>query len=144
MSALCCEAQGRVGRGSQAESADAWTEAQSQTDRGRRSVGPVPYRAVLVTPQAKAEWKRAAPQLHARRLLTPDTLATLESYCIAIGLVRECENIMSREGRMVEGEDGAKPHAAFKMQGAAMREASHSWRAPPSIRTNQFSEATPP
>ena len=85
--------------------------------------GKCPAAPSWLTAQAKAEWKRSAPQLHARKLLTPDTLATLESYCIAIGLVRECEDIMSREGRMVEGEDGQKPHAAFKMQGAAMREA---------------------
>lgn len=90
---------------------------------GGAAPGRCPVAPSWLTPQAKAEWKRAAPQLHARRLLTPDTLATLESYCIAIGLVRECEDIMTREGRMVEGEDGAKPHAAFKMQGAAMREA---------------------
>ena len=90
---------------------------------GGAAPGRCPVAPSWLTPQAKAEWKRSAPQLHARRLLTPDTLATLESYCIAIGLVRECEDIMSREGRMVEGEDGAKPHAAFKMQGAAMREA---------------------
>lgn len=90
---------------------------------GGAAPGRCPVAPSWLTPQAKAEWKRAAPQLHARRLLTPDTLATLESYCIAIGLVRECEDIMTREGRMVDSEDGAKPHAAFKMQGAAMREA---------------------
>ena len=90
---------------------------------GGTAPGCCPVAPSWLTPQAKAEWKRSAPQLHARKLLTPDTLATLESYCIAIGLVRECEDIMSREGRMVEGEDGQKPHPAFKMQGAAMREA---------------------
>jgi P27 family predicted phage terminase small subunit len=90
---------------------------------GGAAPGRGPVAPSWLTPQAKAEWKRAAPQLHARKLLTPDTMATLESYCIAIGLVRECEDIMSREGRMVEGEDGAKLHPAFKMQGAAMREA---------------------
>ena len=90
---------------------------------GDYSPGRCPSAPAWLSAQAKAEWKRAAPQLHSRKLLSADTLATLESYCIAIGLVRECEDIMSREGRMVEGEDGAKPHAAFKMQGAAMREA---------------------
>ena len=84
---------------------------------GGAAPGRCPVAPSWLTPQAKAEWKRAAPQLHARKLLTPDTLATLESYCIAIGLVRECEDIMSREGRMVEGEDGAKPHAGFQDAG---------------------------
>jgi len=73
--------------------------------------------------QAKAEWKRSAPQLQNRKLLTADTLASLESYCVAVGIVRECEEIMKAEGRMVRDEDGTKPHPAFKMQSAAMREA---------------------
>ena len=90
---------------------------------GGTAPGRCPVAPSWLTPQAKAEWKRSAPQLHARKLLTPDTLATLESYCIAIGLVRECEDIMSSEGRMVKGKNGAKPHPPFKMQGAAMREA---------------------
>ena len=90
---------------------------------GGAAPGRCPVAPSWLTQQATAEWKRSAPQLHARKLLTPDTLATLENYCIAIGLVRECEDIMSREGRMVDGEDGQKPHPAFKMQGAAMREA---------------------
>ncbi|ESR25256.1 hypothetical protein N177_1773 [Lutibaculum baratangense AMV1] len=52
-----------------------------------------------------------------------DTLATLESYCVAVGMVRETEEIMGREGRMVTTENGPKPHPAFRMQSAAMREA---------------------
>lgn len=73
--------------------------------------------------QAKAEWKRVAPQLHARGLLTDDTIGTVESYAIAAGQVRELEETMQAEGRMVASEDGPRPHPAFKMQQAAMREA---------------------
>jgi len=76
-----------------------------------------------LTPQAKAEWRRAAPELFHRNLLAADTLATLESYCVAVGMVRETEEIMGREGRMVMAESGPKPHPAFRMQSAAMREA---------------------
>lgn len=72
---------------------------------------------------AKAEWRRAAPELFGRNLLTPDTLAMLESYCVASGVVRETEEIMAREGRLVETDKGTAPHPAFRMQGSAMREA---------------------
>ena len=90
---------------------------------GDYAPGRCPSAPAWLSSQAKAEWKRAAPQLHGRKLLSADTLATLESYCVAVGIVRECEEIMGREGRMVETEDGSKPHPAFKMQSAAMREA---------------------
>ena len=72
---------------------------------------------------AKSEWKRAAPELHGRNLLTEDVLATLESYCVSVGLIRETEEIMGREGRLIEGPNGAAPHPAFRMQNTAMREA---------------------
>lgn len=85
--------------------------------------GKCPSAPPWLTSQAKAEWKRAAPEMFNRNLLTPDTLAMLESYCIAAGMVRETEEIMGREGRMVETEKGIAPHPAFKMQSAAMREA---------------------
>ena len=85
--------------------------------------GRCPLAPGWLSSQAKAEWKRSAPQLHGRKLLTADTLASLESYCVAVGIVRECEEIMGREGRMVADEDATKPHPAFKMQSAAMREA---------------------
>ncbi|MBP2315983.1 phage terminase small subunit P27 family [Azospirillum soli] len=76
-----------------------------------------------LAPHAKKEWKRAAKELHERRLLSDDTLATLESYCIAVGQVREFEEIMKVEGRTVSTDKGPKAHPAFRMQGSAMREA---------------------
>lgn len=90
---------------------------------GGLAPGRCPPSPGWLTSQAKAEWKRAAPELHGRNLLAPDTMATLESYCVAAGLVRECEEIMGRDGRMIADEGGMKPHPAFKMQSAAMREA---------------------
>ncbi|MFL7903975.1 phage terminase small subunit P27 family [Azospirillum argentinense] len=76
-----------------------------------------------LAPHAKKEWKRAAKELHERRLLSDDTLATLESYCVAVGQVREFEETMQAEGRTVKTDKGVKPHPAFRMQGNAMREA---------------------
>ena len=72
---------------------------------------------------AKAEWRRAAPELHRRGHLTTDTRATLESYCIAAGQVRETEETMTREGRVVSTPTGPKTHPAFRIQATAMREA---------------------
>lgn len=85
--------------------------------------GKCPSAPSWLTAQAKAEWKRAAPELHGRNLLSADTMATLESYCVAAGMVRETEEIMGREGRLIDTENGPKPHPAFRMQSAAMREA---------------------
>lgn len=85
--------------------------------------GKCPSAPGWLTAQAKAEWKRAAPELHGRNLLSADTLATLESYCVAVGVVRETEEIMAREGRITQSEKGSQPHPAFRMQSAAMREA---------------------
>jgi phage terminase small subunit len=71
---------------------------------------------------ARETWQRTAPALFARGLLVPDVMATVESYCIAAGQVVELEALMSVEGRLIsDGASGSKPHAAFKMQQAAMR-----------------------
>lgn len=85
--------------------------------------GRCPASPAWLSAHAAAEWNRSAPQLHDRKLLTADTLASLENYCVSVGIVRECEELMCLEGRMVAAEDGRKPHPAFKMQSAAMREA---------------------
>lgn len=90
---------------------------------GGATPGKCPPPPAWLSSHAKAEWKRAAPQLHARGLLTPDTLATLESYCVAVGTVRELEETMQAEGRIVQVEGAPKTHPAFRMQGSAMREA---------------------
>ncbi|WP_027556234.1 phage terminase small subunit P27 family [Bradyrhizobium sp. Cp5.3] len=43
---------------------------------------------------AKAEWRRVMPELAKRRILTPADLGCLESYCIAIGRIRELELLL--------------------------------------------------
>lgn len=90
--------------------------------QGGRVPGKCPAAPSWLSAHAKAEWKRAAPQLHSRGLLTPDSLATLESYCVAVGAVRELEEIMQREGRIIEIDGVQKTHPAFRMQGVSMRE----------------------
>lgn len=43
---------------------------------------------------AKAEWRRVMPELAKRRILTTADLGSLESYCIAIGRIRELETLL--------------------------------------------------
>jgi len=90
---------------------------------GPPAAGKCPVAPAWLSPNAKAEWKRAAPQMLARGLLQPDTVATLESYCAAVGAVRDLEETMQRDGRIVTTKDGPKPHPAFRMQVHALREA---------------------
>jgi P27 family predicted phage terminase small subunit len=90
---------------------------------GGKARAKTPAAPAWLSEEAKAEWKRAAPQLGARKLLTPDMLATLESYCVAVGIVRETETIMQADGRLVTVNGVSKTHPAFKMQSGAMREA---------------------
>ena len=46
---------------------------------------------------AKAEWKRLVPVLVARRVLTPSDLGCIESYCIAVGRVKELEKAIQSD-----------------------------------------------
>lgn len=43
---------------------------------------------------AKAEWRRVMPELAKRRILTTADLGSLESYCIAMGRIRELETLL--------------------------------------------------
>lgn len=85
--------------------------------------GRCPSPPAWLAPYARAEWKRTAPELHARGLLTPDVLQTLESYCSAAGAAREAEEQMQAEGRVVKTETSFTVHPAFKVAQGAMREA---------------------
>lgn len=90
---------------------------------GGKVRGKCPAAPSWLSDNAKAEWKRAAPQLHSRGLLHPDVIGTLESYCAAMGAVRDLEETMQKDGRIVNTPAGPKPHPAFRMQVASLREA---------------------
>jgi len=47
--------------------------------------------------EAKAEWDRVMPVLVERRILTDADLGSLESYCICVGRVRQCETQIQKE-----------------------------------------------
>ncbi|UWU89762.1 phage terminase small subunit P27 family [Bradyrhizobium sp. CB1015] len=46
---------------------------------------------------AKAEWRRVMPELARRRILTVADLGSLESYCVAMGRVRQLETLLRTE-----------------------------------------------
>ncbi|MGL9618302.1 P27 family phage terminase small subunit [Bradyrhizobium sp. U531] len=46
---------------------------------------------------AKAEWRRVMPELAKRRILTIADLGSLESYCVAMGRVRQLEAFLRTE-----------------------------------------------
>jgi P27 family predicted phage terminase small subunit len=72
---------------------------------------------------SKRVWRRVAHRLHQQGRLSPSLSATLESYCVAVGAIREAEETLISEGRYIITEKGSGPHPAFKVQMAAMREA---------------------
>lgn len=49
----------------------------------------------LQNPEAEAEWRRVAPELHRLRLVTPIDLSVLEAYCAAYGRWRDAEQALA-------------------------------------------------
>lgn len=77
-----------------------------------------------LTAAAKAEWKRVAPALEQRAVLTVADLGSLENYCIASGQVRDCAAILAKEDMFVQSERSApRPHPAIRVQHEAMKQA---------------------
>lgn len=65
--------------------------------------------------EAKKEWRRVLPILIERRILTTADLGSLESYCASIGVMREAQTILNRDGLVI----GGKRHPAFGIMNAA-------------------------
>lgn len=83
-----------------------------------------PGPAAWLSPFAKEEWRRVAPVLHDRRLLAPDTMATLEAYCVAVGVVREnYQPAAAAQGALFDAPGGGQTPAQTKMMFLAIREA---------------------
>ena len=47
---------------------------------------------------AKAEWGRVVPAMVRSRSLASHELSTVESYCIAVARIRECEGVIQKHG----------------------------------------------
>lgn len=90
---------------------------------------------------AKTEWRRVVPLLNERRTITAADLGSLESYCTAIGTMREAQRILNAEGLVVNG----KRNAAFSIMNCSQTTArlcaaelglTPVSRSRPSIRTD--------
>lgn len=79
-----------------------------------------PKAPAWLSPDAKAEWRRVAPILVARKVLTEADLGTLESYCTATGTVREAQRKLNADGLTVDTPTGPKRHPVLGIQNAAM------------------------
>lgn len=82
---------------------------------GSSPVRTVPKAPRWLSKDAQAEWRRVAPILIERGVLTDADLGTLESYCAAMGNVREAQRTLNSEGLTLNG----KRHPAFGIQNAA-------------------------
>jgi P27 family predicted phage terminase small subunit len=47
---------------------------------------------------AKTEWARVVPALVRARSLAQHELSTVESYCLAVARIRECEAVIQKQG----------------------------------------------
>lgn len=68
-------------------------------------------------------WGRVAPVLAARGTLTDETRDALSTYCSNVGLVRECDEVIAREGMTLTGPGGmSRPHPllSVKVRAAAI------------------------
>ncbi|KAB0679527.1 phage terminase small subunit P27 family [Aureimonas leprariae] len=94
-----------------------------QISAGSHVLTHVPKPPAWLSKDAKAEWKRVAPVLVERGVLTTADLATLEGYATAIGRVREAEATIRREGATYIAASGPKRHPAVTTQDAALKTA---------------------
>lgn len=72
----------------------------------------------LLGKEAKREWRRVAPILDARNVITQGDLTTLENYCIAVHTMREGHRILCRDGLVTK--DGKKHPAINTMNQAQL------------------------
>ncbi len=83
----------------------------------------MPPAAAWLPPEAKSEWRRVLPGLCARRVLTREDLASLEAYCLSVGLVRKSQATIAAEGDFVSGPKGdRKRHPAHQTLFQALTE----------------------
>jgi P27 family predicted phage terminase small subunit len=68
-----------------------------------------------ISRDAAAVWNLTAPPLAKAGLLHDGNLATLESYCIAVAVVRQCDRSIGKEGAFhkVDGKLKAHPGLAI-------------------------------
>jgi P27 family predicted phage terminase small subunit len=82
----------------------------------------VPRPPSWLPPEARDEWKRVLPSLIERRVLTTTDMGSVETYCLAAGTVRRCQETLAAEGDTIETNTGRKRHPAFQTLFQAMTE----------------------
>ena len=80
------------------------------------AVKTAPVAPSWLSRDAKEEWRRVTPILTERGILTDGDRGALESYCVAVGGVRETARIITRQGRIIKSPAGPKPHPGVRMQ----------------------------
>mgnify|MGYP002653917268 CR=1 FL=1 len=68
---------------------------------GTATLTDAPKPPAWLSKDAKAEWRRVAPILVERAVLTEADLGILESYVVAIARVREAERTIARDGATI-------------------------------------------
>lgn len=92
---------------------------------GSSQVQTAPTPPAHLSRDGKAEWRRVAPILVERRILTFGDLGILESYATAIGLVREASRHLQTQGIVLEnGKRNPAAGILTAAQTAALRAAS--------------------
>ncbi|MDY8111164.1 phage terminase small subunit P27 family [Fulvimarina sp. 2208YS6-2-32] len=90
---------------------------------GSHPITTVPTPPTWLSKDAKAEWRRVAPVLVERGVLTIADLGTLEGFCVAQGLIRSCQRVRDTEGDFYTAPTGPKRHPAVTTQDAALKTA---------------------
>jgi P27 family predicted phage terminase small subunit len=98
--------------------------------RGRRphiaetadGLARIPRPPAWLTPEAKAEWRRVAPELAKRRVLLTADLGALERYADAAGEVARCRKAITRDGDIIVGPRGTVLHPLHRVLQAAAAE----------------------
>src|ERR1700733_5292723 len=91
---------------------------------------------------AKAEWARVVPALVKARSLAQHELSTVESYCIAVARIRECEAFIQKNGLTYvspTGESKRRPETTIHKESieAARRLAAECGITPASRSKNK-------
>lgn len=93
-------------------------------DNGDGTMKTVPEPPEWIGESAAAEWRRVAPDLIARGRLNDADLGSLESYCLAIGTVRDMQRKIAAEGAVIDDpRRGPRKHPAMSIQKEAMNSA---------------------
>ena len=71
---------------------------------------------------ARSEWGRVTPILTERKILTDADLGCLESYCLAVAQVRDCQaTLAALESPFFASDKGVpRPHPAIRVMHTAM------------------------